>query len=446
MTGGLRIPWPQGIATRLGLLLVAGIGLFGVVTGLLWLQERREQGIDTFARSLSTRMVAMVEVLEQAPESLRGQAVRSFSDRHMQVRLSRERPSGPDWLRPGQLDIHGAHHLTRLHPRTVLVNPDGAGDGHRSGRLRFVVAVDLGQGLWANFRFGHPRVPHASGVIWLGLTGVLVVLALIWGAHRMTRPLRRMADAADRLHLDAGPLPEQGSREVRNTTRAFNRMTERIRRLVNDRTLLLAAISHDLKTMLTRLRLRAEFIEDAEQQRKAIADIDEMSGMLDATLAFARDEATDEARQPLDLAALLRGLATDDPDRVTYTGPERLPVHARPQGVRRMFANLVENAVRYGEEAAISASRRPDAVEVCIGDRGPGIPRAFRERVFEPFFRLELSRNRETGGTGLGLAMVRAVLQRHGGAILLEDRPGGGCLVRVTLPLHGSVPPAGDGR
>jgi signal transduction histidine kinase len=255
----------------------------------------------------------------------------------------------------------------------------------------------------------------------------------------VTRPLRRFAEAADRLGVDVGapPLPVTGAREIRKASRAFNRMQERLRRFVDDRTLMLAAISHDLRTALTRLKLRAEFIPDEEQRDKAVADLDEMQAMLEATLSFARDDAEREPRTKVDLAALLRSLCDDLADSgqpVRYEGPDRLAVECRPAALKRVFANLIDNAVRYGGEALVSLGGAGDGVEVTIADRGPGIPEEMREQVFAPFFRLETSRSRETGGSGLGLAVARTIVHGHGGDITLEDRPGGGLQVRVSLP------------
>ena len=201
---------------------------------------------------------------------------------------------------------------------------------------------------------------------------------------------------------------------------------------------MLAAVSHDLKTMLTRLRLRAEFIEDGEQKEKAAADLDEMQAMLEATLSFARDDAADERPVPVDLAAMLQSLTADLADAgraASYDGPDRLALRGRPVALRRVFENLLDNALRYGGEAGVSLRQAEGRVEARIDDRGPGIPASLRERVFDPFFRLESSRSRDTGGSGLGLAVVRAIVQRHDGDIALEDRPGGGLRVRVALPL-----------
>ena len=385
-------------------------------------------------------MLAIVELLENATPEERRTLLTALSDRRLSIRLLVDPPQGAEWDPPGSVDENAGRHLLRLAPRPVLMRFGDAPSGERHGRPRIVIAVGLENGLWAEFAVRPGYWPRAGPLLWLGAVALLVALGLVWGAHRTTRPLRRLAEAADRLGLDAGltPLPERGPRELRNAARAFNRMAARIRRLVDDRTLMLAAVSHDLKTMLTRLRLRAEFIEDGEQKEKAAADLDEMQAMLEATLAFARDDAADERPVAVDLAAMLQSLAADLADAgraASYDGPDRLSLQARPVALRRVFENLLDNALRYGGEADLSLRQEDGRAEVRIDDRGPGIPRSLRERVFDPFFRVEASRSRDTGGSGLGLAVVRAIVQRHDGEIALEDRPGGGLRVRVALPL-----------
>ena len=217
-------------------------------------------------------------------------------------------------------------------------------------------------------------------------------------------------------------------------------MTARIRRLVDDRTLMLAAVSHDLKTMLTRLRLRAEFIEDGEQKEKAAADLDEMQAMLEATLAFARDDAADERPVAVDLAAMLQSLTADLADAgrdASYDGPDRLT----RAGAGRLRSAACSKTC-WTMRCATAGRRRVSLQAGATGRRrcgsrtaAPVSPEALRERVFDPFFRVEASRSRDTGGSGLGLAVVRAIVQRHGGEIALEDRPGGGLRARVALPL-----------
>lgn len=440
MTRWLLRLWPEGIAGRLGLLLLAGLAVFGVVAALFYLDERRDRAVEHFGRVLSVRMLAIVELLENATPAERRVLLTALSDRRLRIKLLLERPLGTEWQPPENIDEDAGRHLERLRPRPVLMRVGDVPAGERHRGRRIMIAVGLQEGVWAEFSVRPGYWPRAGPLIWLGAVALLVVLGLVWGAHRTTRPLRRFAEAADRLGLDAGPppLPERGPRELRNATRAFNRMTARIRRLVDDRTLMLAAVSHDLKTMLTRLRLRAEFIEDGEQKEKAVADLDEMQTMLEATLAFARDDAADERTVAVDLAAMLQSLTADLADAgrtVSYVGPDRLTLRARPVALRRVFENLLDNALRYGEEAGVSLRQADGRAEVRIDDRGPGIPQALRERVFDPFFRLEASRSRDTGGSGLGLAVVRAIVQRHDGEIALEDRPGGGLRVRVLLPL-----------
>ena len=442
MTRWLLRLWPEGIAGRLGLLLLAALAVFCLAAALVYLDEWRDRAVDNFGRAMSVRMTAMVEFLEETPADGRQRLQTVLSDRRFRVRLLPGQPQGQEWMPPDRVDMDAARHLQVLQPRPVLMRLGGAGPKDRHGRPRIAVAVALEDGAWTEFIIRRPYWPRSGPLIWLGLTALLVVGALVWGAHRMTRPLRRFAEAADRLGLDAGPppLPERGPRELRNATRAFNRMTARIRRLVDDRTLMLAAVSHDLKTMLTRLRLRAEFIEDVEQKEKAAADLDEMQAMLEATLSFARDDVADEHPVAVDLAAMLQSLAADFADAgraASYDGPDRLTLHGRPVALRRVFQNLIDNALRYGEEAGVSLRQADGWAEVQIDDRGLGIPPELRERVFDPFFRVEASRSRDTGGSGLGLAVVRAIVQRHDGEIALEDRPGGGLRVRVSLPLGG---------
>jgi signal transduction histidine kinase len=219
-------------------------------------------------------------------------------------------------------------------------------------------------------------------------------------------------------------------------------MAARIRRFVQDRTEMLTAIGHDLRTPITRMKLRAEFIEDDEQRRKMLADLEEMEAMVAATLAFGRDATAGEPVAALDLPELLRTVLDEAGDarpeiaeRIGYEGPTRLTLRARPLALKRVFANLVANALTYGGSARVRL-RPPQAgfVTVEVEDDGPGIPPPELDRVFEPFHRGEASRNRETGGVGLGLPIARNILRAHGGDVRLANRPGGGARATVLLP------------
>ena len=329
----------------------------------------------------------------------------------------------------------------RFRPRDIVVG--GQGD-------RMHVSLRLPDGEWLNLalRLAPLRPWHSETFLIAFLVMTLAAMLLLWWAtRRLTRPVRELAAAADRLGRDVNspPLPEDGPREVATAAHAFNTMAGRIRRFVSDRTLMLAAISHDLRTPITRMRLRAEFVEDDEIRARMLADLAEMEAMVNASLAFARDDQAAEPSVPLDLVALVRTVldeasdaaaARGDGDGATgYAGPERLTVRGRPLALKRAIANLVQNALLYGG-AARARIEPPQAglIRIVIEDDGPGIPEESLEAVFQPFRRLEDSRNRETGGTGLGLPIARNILRSHGGDVTLANRPGGGIAATITLP------------
>ena len=276
----------------------------------------------------------------------------------------------------------------------------------------------------------------------LQLLGLLLLLVTASGlviARRMAQPMARLAVAATRFGLGQSqpPLSERGPREVRETIRAFNDMRERLSRHLQDRSRMLAAVSHDLRTPITTLRLRAEYIADDEMRERTLATLDEMQRVLAAALAFARDEAADEQPRATDLAALLQTLVDDHADLgrdIRYIGPDRSTLVCRPVSLRRALNNLIDNALTYGGAAEVRLSEDGSTRLVQIDDDGPGIPEDMQERVFAPFMRLEPSRNRETGGIGLGLSLARTIVHAHGGRIELANRPGGGLRVGVLLP------------
>jgi signal transduction histidine kinase len=319
----------------------------------------------------------------------------------------------------------------------------GGGPGSRHLLVPAIrISVRLSDESWLNVLapLDHETLwrPRFIAPLLLGL--VLVTLVALLAVRKATLPFADFAAAAERLGVDvaAPPMTESGPREVRRAAHAFNVMQSRIVRFVQDRTQMLAAISHDLRTPITRLRLRAEFVEDDEQRARMLADLDEMEKMIASTLAFARDDAASEPRVRLDLAALVLGLVEDQLDLdadCRYDGPESLVVEARPMALKRGLSNLVENAIKYGGRARISLATTATEIRLTLDDDGPGIPEGDRERVFAPFVRLDASRSRDTGGTGLGLAVARAAIRAHGGDIRLANRPEGGLRVTVTLPL-----------
>ncbi|WP_085032488.1 HAMP domain-containing sensor histidine kinase [Ensifer aridi] len=310
------------------------------------------------------------------------------------------------------------------------------GESHGMG-----IAVQLSNGQWLNSVYRKTIASalwNSQSLISLAITAATLALIGIMVANRIARPMRRLAGAAEALGRGQSvePLPETGPDDIRRTTEAFNRMQARLTRFVEDRTRMLAAISHDLRTPLTSLRLRAEFVSDPDVQQRMLATIEEIQTMTEAALAFAREEAVTEPTRTVNLTALIESLCDDLSDlgqNVVFLDSPKITYRCRPEGLRRATRNLIENAVRYGGGARVWLSERPSGVQIIIEDDGPGIPEEDFERVFAPFFRLETSRNRETGGVGLGLSIARATVRHHGGDITLA-RPEKGLRATITLP------------
>ena len=430
---------PRSIAGRITLVLIGGLLLTLVAAiGVASLGGLLDD--DEFRYPRLVGQVATITALAGEAEAERRPALAArFSRPPFEVQWSAtaEPPAAATDWRSRHLAQDLQHTLGDLGPTAVTVDETDT---------EVAAWLQLADGSWLTVAVER----SAFGTTWLlrfglglsVLTGGIALLA-IWAARRVTVPLDQFAQAAGRLGTDvnAPPMAETGPSEIVQAAHAFNQMQERLQRLVDDRTRSLAAIAHDLRTALTRLRLRAELIDDPEQQAKAVADLDAMATMLDETLAFARDDGAREARQEVDLAALVRSLCDDLADAgqpVRYAGPDRQRLACRPVALRRALTNVIDNAVQYGGSAEVTLRAEPDALVLTVEDRGPGIPAAAREQVFQPFFRLEPSRSRATGGTGLGLAVARTIVHRHGGEITLCDRPGGGLVVRISLPATGA--------
>jgi signal transduction histidine kinase len=281
-----------------------------------------------------------------------------------------------------------------------------------------------------------PEAREALQIFFMMLSS-LAVAALT--ARTMARPVERLAKAARRFGTDphAPPIAAAGPIELRDTIQSFNAMQAQIRRFVADRTVMLAAISHDLRTPLTRMRLRAELIDDQTQQQKFFRDVDEMQNMVDSALAFFRDDAGHEPVTAFDLPELLKSILDDYGDQgviISYLGPDHASYLGRPLALRRVFANLVENAVKYATPPVITLQFTERGVEVTVADRGQGMPPEALEQVFAPFHRLEQSRSRNTGGVGLGLTSARSIVVAHGGELRLLNAADGGLHAVVFLP------------
>jgi signal transduction histidine kinase len=317
------------------------------------------------------------------------------------------------------------------------------------GSRGYGLAIHLDDGSWLNAAYYVKETGGwwtSTSLASLVLTACILALIGVVVANRIARPLRQLARSAEALGRGENlpPLSEAGPEEIRRTAEAFNRMQDRLQRFIEDKTRMLAAIGHDLRTPLTSLRLRAEFVQDRDIREKMLSTIDEIRGMTEGALAFARGQSTDEATRDMRLEALVGSICDDLSDLgqpVTFVEGGKLSYRCRPDGLRRAVRNLVENAVRYGGEARVFIRQSEATIDIVVEDRGPGIPEAMKEKVFAPFFRLEASRNRDTGGIGLGLSIARTVARQHGGDISFANGETGMQAV-VSLPREAGADPA----
>jgi len=313
----------------------------------------------------------------------------------------------------------------------------------RDGGRWLLFAIDPGAGR-------PPRELHwfSPGLVaWLIASPLLIGFVSLWATRSVVSPLVRLANATEGLSdlKDPSPVTEEGAAEVRQVARAFNAVTGRLRRFVVDRTRMLAAVSHDLRTPLTRLRLRAETVEDEETRTKMLSDIRTMESMITATLAFIREESGREAMERVDMAVLVQTVCDDFADagaEVRYEGPLHCAALCRPQALQRALINLIDNAVKLDAAVTASLEQERDGFVVTIDDDGPGIPNERKGDVFKPFVSGDPRRNQPNAGTGLGLSIVQAIVQSHNGRIELADRLPHGLSVRLWIPWRQPEAPA----
>lgn len=311
--------------------------------------------------------------------------------------------------------------------------------GHREHALLIQARLDDGSVLTLRHALPPPMRWPFQTTAWLLLLGLIVIAGVAWILRRLTQPLDALVEAAVRLprNLNQAPLAETGPSEVSRAAQAFNRMQRDIQRLIEVRGQALAGVSHDLRLPITRMRLRLAHLPEDELKQKIENDLSQMDEMIGHTLAFLSAGTTTEPLVSLDLDALLDLLCEDMTllgAQIRRHGAAETPVKARPQALQRALQNVLDNARRYSDGPIdLSVEVRPTDVVIRVEDRGPGIPEADRERIFEPYVRLETSRARHTGGSGLGLAIARASLRAQGGDILILAREGGGTCVVVTL-------------
>ncbi|EQB01094.1 ATP-binding protein [Sphingobium baderi] len=423
--------WPDRLGGQVALLLFGALLLEFV--GSEWLFSRIETGVlaQERASQLAQQIGVADRLMSEIPAAERPSAA---------TRLWRE-PLVLAW-RPKAPAATGADPNLAVVSRTLrAIQPDleGRAIWLSTAGTSLAGAWQLGDGSWMTFRAAgyldtsRPLHGHIGAV--LMLVACVTILALIL-ARLLGRPLRKLADAADRVgREDVTPAAEEGPREVRRVAAAFNAMQARLLDQVNERIQALAAVSHDLRTPIARLRLRAANVRNQELRAAIGHDIDEMEAFMRSILDFLRGADPEEERL-IDLASLVVTIVHDAQDMgsaVHYEGPASLELVTRPIKLQRAIDNLVQNAIRHAGQAEIRLSQGDDGVRIVVEDQGPGIPVDQLDTVFEPFRRLEGSRNRNTGGAGLGLAIVRRSITRLGGSIRLENRRRGGLRATITL-------------
>ena len=389
---------------------------------------------------------AITRVIEAAPAPLRSQLAQAVSDQGFTVSWHFDRrelnlPIVDDPISHDSMSI--LQPLFKSTDRRIETYEPSDWTEHPAD-AHYALVIELPDASWLMFSapsrsWGLDEAPRYLIVILLVLISTALV-ALI-ATRRLATPLQRFAEGARRFGTDfrAPPIEPIGPQEIRQAILAFNAMQAQLQHFIRDRTQMLAAISHDLRAPLTRMRLRGEFIEDTEQQQRLFRDVDEMQAMINSALEFFRDDARLEPATQFDLAELLQTLLDDYRDQqidIAFNGPLRLVYFGRPLGLKRVITNLLDNAIKYGSEPAIELIADDGQVRIKVLDRGPGIAQASLEQVFVPFFRMEGSRNKSTGGVGLGLSAARAIVLEHGGELKLRNRTKGGLAALVVLPVQ----------
>ena len=448
----------SGQVIMVALLILVIIQLVGVQ---IYRLEREETLGLVNSRFTLQRVISATRLLNESPASLHDEILRASRSETLRLRV-RDQGNTPEQRNPQferivrskleypkQLAIQISAERRPVNHQGMEQPPQQNGQAQPMRRhpgmrpdVRLQGSIQLFDGRWLDFTsLRDNEMPgwSAKAVLsFLLLAGLLAGL-MIWLLQRTTQPLKQLALQAERLGRGdkAEPIAESGPREIRNTLSAFNRMQDRLDRFVSDRTRMLAAISHDLRTPLTTLKLRCEFLPDGEDKQKIQQSLTVMEQMLSATLQFAREDGLAEPIRSLDLPSLLQSLCDDLQDNghdVSLISQEAVIYRARPTALRRALQNLLDNGVKYGAKVEAELKVSASQIQISIRDFGPGIPSKQLEEVFKPFTRLDTARNMEDGSIGLGLAIARTLIHQHGGQLLLSNHAQGGLVAQIFLP------------
>ncbi len=425
----------RGISGQIAALVVASIIAIHLIIAITFLIHRPDPFAPAIEHSHS-ELAAAAQLLGTAPAGERPRLVADIARAYPQLDVELL-PSGPA-ATAADIATPNLHALRRR-----------LGDGYQVFALAHdadvqKVGIMLPDGAAISAKLApNPRPRPFWNEPWMMtlLFGVISVTLLgLWAARALTAPLSAFAKAAENFSLNgaATPLPERGPMEIRSVAKALNRMRERITVLIDDRTKMLAAISHDLRTPITRMRLRAEFIEDEAHRSRMLGDLDQMRSMLESVLSFLRNDRKLEAMTLADIATTLQLVADQFADmghRISYDGPQHAMATVRPDDLHRSITNLVENAIRFGTETTIRLIGSPDHMTIEVVDDGPGISDERKAIMLEPFVRGDEARNMDdASGFGLGLSIARTIVLAHGGELSLNDRQPHGLIVRIRLP------------
>lgn len=451
--------WPRSLSGRIVFILVAGMLAAQALTSTIWYDIRHGELTEVPTRVMAARVADTLRMLDAVAPDSRAAVVRAAG---AEMLGAAQAPALEDETAENQMvrqlfeNVIGIRlgRPVALRVQAQLLDDEDRPAGtwalltSHAPSVHYHVLAQLADGQWLRFdatedQSGNdprPMAALADYLVRIYLLRILVVAAISLVAVRIAmQPLERLARAADRLGLDihSPPLAVAGPQEVQKAAQAFNMMQRRLIDSIGERTRFLAAVSHDLRSPITRLRLRTELLPEGPVQEKFRHDLDEMEAMVSTTLDFIRGSETDTPMQMVDVNALVEGLRQDIEDMggsIHVAGRALAPLRGFAQNLHRALHNVIENAVRYGGAARIQVDDGAQRLRITVSDSGPGIPESQLEQVFEPFFRIDAARSAGDAGFGLGLSITRAIVQAHGGSVTLRNPAGGGLEAVLVFP------------
>lgn len=425
---------PRTLYARLALIFFVGLLLANSITYMLIMHERTDATTDLMINYMEMDVASSVALLDRLPKEERAAWLPRLERRTYSFMLS---PGDAG----GQPDTEKSQLIATSFQKAIGNNYKVVAKAVPGGPNRTQAQLELSDGTPLTIDMWPKGLPVPMWLPFALAAQVLLIVAMVWlGVRLVTRPLTQLADAADTLgpELRATHIPEAGPLEISRAAKAFNAMQARIAHYTAERMQILAAISHDLQTPITRMRMRADMLDDSELQQKMTQDLKEMEQLVREGVSYARTlHGATEAATRIDPDALLSSLIYDYQDaghKIVCNGRIGQPLVTRPQALKRVLGNLIDNALKYGEGVAVECAIATNGqASIRVLDNGPGIPEDQLETVFQPFYRVEASRNRDTGGTGLGLAIARQLSLAMNATLTLHNRPEGGLEARLTF-------------